>query len=62
MSGGACSVLSGNERDLRQLNDVKYDSHLMISESDCVFIARKFEVSSKLSMEIHAFQLLLVTA
>ena len=65
MSGGACLfsvggviclVISVNERDFSQPNDVMYDSH-----SDCVSNARKFEASNKLSTEIHSFQPLLVT-
>ena len=69
MSGGACLfsggvvclVMSVNERDFSQLNDVMYDSHLIISYSDCVSNARMFEASNQRSKEIQAFQPLLVT-
>ena len=50
-----CLVISVNERDLSLLNSVKYDSHLIISLSDCVPNARKFEASNKLSMENSSF-------
>ena len=51
-----CLVTSVDERDLSQRNDVKYDSHLIPSYSDCVSTAMKFEASNKLCLENQAFE------